>query len=151
MVDYLEEEFGNDITGLKNEFEKIENYLHEVGSIDPANMKDLAKGLCDYDRYQVVNTLLDGRREALHKYEELQPYLPSNAVLVDAFTRGMVSRARGKGKSIQVSKTALQDVLGQLIGIDKKIKTGSIFTRLSMELFILHNAGTFRNGASYGR
>jgi DNA polymerase III delta subunit len=151
MVDYLEEEFGNDITGLKNEFEKIENYLHEVGSIDPANMKDLAKGLCDYDRYQVVNTLLDGRREALHKYEELQPYLPSNAVLVDAFTRGVVSRARGKGKSIQVSKTALQDVLGQLIGIDKKIKTGSIFTRLSMELFILHNAGTFRNGASYGR
>jgi DNA polymerase III delta subunit len=63
----------------------------------------------------------------------------------------MVSRARGKGKSIQVSKTALQDVLGQLIGIDRKIKTGSIFKRLSMELFILHNAGTFRNGASYGR
>ena len=151
MVDYLEEEFGNDITGLKNEFEKIENYLHEVGTIDSADMKDLAKGLCDFDRYQVVNTLLDGHREALHKYEELQPYLASNAILVDAFARGMVSRARGKGRSIQVSKAALQDVLGQLMVVDKKIKTSSIFSRLSMELFILHNAGTFRNGASYGR
>jgi hypothetical protein len=99
----------------------------------------------------VVNALLDGHSDALQKFEELQPYLVSNAVLVDAFTRGMVSRVRGRGKTIQVSKTALQDVLKQLTVIDKKIKTSSIFTRLSMELFILHNAGTFKNGASYGR
>ncbi len=45
MVSYLQEEFSNDITGLKNEFEKIENYLHEVGSIDSKDMRDLARGL----------------------------------------------------------------------------------------------------------
>jgi DNA polymerase III delta subunit len=151
MIDYLEEEFGNDITGLKNEFEKIENYLDEAGSIDAADMKNLAKGLCDYDRYRVVNTLLDGRSDALLEYEELQPYIASNAIMVDAFARGVVRRVRDKGKTIQASKTALKDVLGQLSVIDKKIKTSSIFSHLSMELFILHNAGTCRNGASYGR
>lgn len=151
MVNYLEAEFSNDITGLKNEFEKIENYLHEVGSIDSANMKDLAKGLCDVDRYQVVDAFLDGRPEALRIFEELQPYLRTNAVLVDAMTRGMVSRASGRVKAIQTSQATLQEVLEQLTVVDRKIKTSSIFTRLLMELFILHNAGTFRNGASYGR
>ncbi|KPL14133.1 hypothetical protein AMJ74_03990 [candidate division WOR_3 bacterium SM1_77] len=151
MVNYLEEEFSNDITGLKNEFEKIENYLHETGSIDSAHMKDLAKGLCDVDRYQVVDAFLDGRPEALRIFEELQPYLPTNAVLVDAMTRGIVSRARGRVKTIQTSKATLQEVLEQLTVVDRKIKTSSIFTRLLMELFILHNAGTFKNGASYGR
>ena len=151
MVSYLEEEFGNDITGLKNEFEKIENYMYEVGSIDSGKMRDLARGLCDFNRYQVADTLLDGRAEALCRYEELRPYLASDAIMVDAFARGVVKRVRGKGKTVHASKAALQDVLAQLIVVDKKIKTSSIFTRLLMELFILHNAGTFRNGASYGR
>jgi DNA polymerase III delta subunit len=151
MISYLEEEFSNDVTGLKNEFEKIENYLHEAGSIDSANMRNLARGLCDFDRYQVVNAFIEGRSEALRRFEELQPYLPSNAVLVDAMTRGMINLARGRDKTVQTSKAALQEVLEQLIVIDKKIKTSSIFTRLLMELFILHNAGTFRNGALYGR
>ncbi|MGB7054221.1 MAG: hypothetical protein WBE28_02740 [bacterium] len=151
MVNYLEAEFSNDITGLKNEFEKIENYLHEVGSIDSANMKDLAKGLCDVDRYRVVDAFLDGRPEALSIFEELQPYLRTNAVLVDAMTRGMVRRASGRVKTIQTSQATLQEVLEQLTVVDRKIKTSSIFTRLLMELFILHNAGTFKNGASYGR
>jgi DNA polymerase III delta subunit len=151
MINYLEEEFSNDITGLKNEFDKIENYLHEAGAISSANMKDLAKGLCDFDRYQVVNAFLDGRSEALRTFEEFQPYLPTNAVLVDAMTRGLVSRARGRVKTWRASKEALQEILEQLIVVDKKIKTSSNFTRLLMELFILHNAGTFRNGASYGR
>lgn len=151
MVNYLEEEFSNDITGLKNEFDKIENYLHEAGSINSANMRDLAKGLCDFDRYQVVNAFLDGHSRALRTFEEFQPYLQTNAVLVDAMTRGIVSRARGRVKTLRTSKEALQEVLEQLIVVDKKIKTSSIFTRLLMELFILHNAGTFRNGASYGR
>jgi DNA polymerase III delta subunit len=151
MVNYLEEEFSNDITGLKNEFDKIENYLHEAGSINSTNMRDLAKGLCDFDRYQVVNAFLDGHAGALRTFEEFQPYLQTNAVMVDAMTRGIVSRARGRAKTLRTSKEALQEVLEQLIVVDKKIKTSSIFTRLLMELFILHNAGTFRNGASYGR
>lgn len=151
MVSYLQEEFSNDITGLKNEFEKIENYLHEVGSIDSKDMRDLARGLCDFGRHQVVNAFLEGRSDAIHKFEELQPYIPSQAIMVDAMTRGLIGRARSSTKSLKASKTLLQETLEQLIVVDKRIKTSSTFSRLLMELFILHNAGTFRNGALYGR
>lgn len=151
MVKYLEEEFGNDITGLKNEFDKIENYLHEAGTIDKNNMKDLSRGLCNFDRYEMVNAFLDGRAEALTIFEELQPYLRTNAILVDALVRGMLGSARTRDNGMQVSKTKFQDILEQLILVDRKIKTSSIFTRLQMELFILHNAGGFKNGVSYGR
>jgi DNA polymerase III delta subunit len=151
MMDYLEEEFSNDITGLKNEFEKIENYLQEVGSMDKDNMRDLAKGLCNFDRYQVANAFLSGRPGALRMFEELQPYLPKDAMMVDSMMRVIIQRARGKGDTLQARKTKLQAILEQLITIDRKIKTSSIFTRLSMELFFLQNAGAFKNGVSYGR
>ena len=151
MVDYLEEEFNNDVTGLKNEFDKIENYLHEAGSIGADSAKDLARGLCNFDRYHVANAFLNGRPEVLKIFEELQPYLATNAILVDALTRGIIGRARGRVNSLQISRSTLQEILQELIAIDRKIKTSSIFTRLLMELFILHNAGTFRNGATYGR
>jgi len=151
VVDYLEEEFSNDITGLKNEFEKIENYLHEAGSIGTESAKDLARGLCNFDRYHMANAFLNGRPEVLRIFEELQPYLATNAILVDALTRGIINRARGKVNSLQISRSTLQEMLQELVAVDRKIKTSSIFTRLLMELFILHNAGTFRNGATYGR
>ena len=151
MVAYLEEEFSNDVTGLKNEFHKIENYLEEVGSIGAGDMKDLAKGLCDYDRYQVADAFVDGRSDALEMFEEVQPYIPSNAVMVDAFTRSIIKRARSKDRTLPVSRASLREILDQLIVVDRKIKTSSIFIRLLMELFILHNAGILRNGVSYGR
>ena len=151
MLDYLEEEFGHDITGLKNEFEKIENYLHEAGEISSRDMKELAKGLCDFDRYQVAKAFVEGRAGVLEMFEELQPYMPTNAIMVDALTRAVIGRARNKVKAAQPGKMALQGILGQLVAVDRKIKTGSVFTRLIMELFILHNAGTFKNGASHGR
>ena len=151
MVNYLEEEFGSDITGLKNEFDKIENYLHETGAIDKCNMRNLAKGLCNIDKYEMVNAFLNGGAEALTIFEELQPYVRSNAVLVDALTRGILGRVRARDNVMKVSKTKLQDILEQLILVDRKIKTSSIFIRLQMELFILHNAGGLKNGVSYGR
>ena len=151
MMDYLEQEFSNDITGLKNEFEKIENYLEEVGSMDKEKMRDLVKGLCDFDRYQVANAFLSGRPGALRMFEEQLPYLPKYAMMVDSLIRVILQRACGKGNTLQARTTRLQAMLEQLIVIDRKIKTSSIFTRLFMELFILHNAGTFKNGASYGR
>lgn len=151
MMNYLEDEFSNDITGLKNEFEKIENYLAEVGSMDKDRMRDLAKGLCNFDRYQVVNAFLGGRPSVLSIFEEQLPYLSKGAMMVDSLTRGILRRARGKGDTLQARKTTLQAILNQLIAIDRKIKTSSIFIRLSMELFFLRNAGAFKNGASYGR
>jgi DNA polymerase III delta subunit len=151
MVNYLEHEFSNDITGLKYELEKIGNYLHEAGTIDAKNMKDLAQGLCNFDLYQMVDAFLDGRSEVLSIFEELQPYLQKNAVVVDALTRGIAYRAVGRNDLTGVSKTKLQEILKQLIAVDRRIKTSSIFTRLLVELFFLRNAGTFRNGAQYGR
>jgi hypothetical protein len=99
----------------------------------------------------VVAAFLGGRSNALRIFEELQPYLASNAMMVDSLTRGILRRARGKGNTMQARKTTLQAILRQLIAIDRKIKTSSLFIRLSMELFFLHNAGAFKNGASYGR
>ncbi len=99
----------------------------------------------------MVNAFLEGRSDAIHKFEELQPYIPSQAIMVDAMTRGLIGRARSSTKSLKASKTLLQETLEQLIVVDKRIKTSSTFSRLLMELFILHNAGTFRNGALYGR
>jgi DNA polymerase III delta subunit len=151
MVDYLQEEFNDDITGLKNEFDKIENYLHEAGDIDKEGIRDLARGLCNLDKYEMVDSFLNGRSDVLRIFEDLQPYLPTNAILVDALTRGILNRARRMDGVIQANRKALVDAVAQLIVVDRKIKTSSIFARLSMELFILHNAGTLKNGVSYGR
>lgn len=151
MMDYLEEEFSSDITGLKNEFEKIQNYLHEAGVMDKDKIMDLAKGLCNFDKNQAAGAFLNGRSNALRIFEELQPYLASNAMMVDSLTREILRRAGGRGNTMQARKTTLQAILRQLIAIDRKIKTSSLFIRLSLELFFLHNAGAFKNGASYGR
>jgi DNA polymerase III delta subunit len=151
MINYLESEFSNDITGLKYELEKIGNYLREAGSIDAKNMKDLAQGLCNFDLYQMVDAFLDGRSDVISIFEELQPYLPKHAVVVDALTKGIMYRTVGKDNLTGMSKTRLQEILKQLIALDIRIKTSSIFTRLLMELFFLRNAGTFRNGVQYGR
>jgi len=151
MVDYLEEEFNDDITGLKNEFDKIENYLHEAGDIDKEGIRNLSKGLCNLDKYQMVDSFLNGRSDVLRIFEELQPYLPTNAILVDALTRGILNHARRKDGVIRPNRKTLVDVVAQLIMVDRKIKTSSVFARLSMELFILQNAGTLKNGVSYGR
>lgn len=150
MMDYLEEEFNNDITGLRNEFDKIENYLHEAGAMDKEEIRDLAKGLCNFDKYQVVSAFLDGRSSALRIFEELRPSL-ANVLMVDSLTRGILRRARGKGNTMEARKTTLRAIMNQLIAIDRKVKTSSIFTHLSMELFFLQNAGAFKNGVSYGR
>jgi DNA polymerase III delta subunit len=150
MMDYLEEEFNNDITGLGNEFDKIENYLYEAGAMDSEKIRDLAKGLCNFDKYQLVDAFLGGRPNALRIFEELRPYL-AHAMMVDGLTRGILRRARAKGNTMQARKTTLQAIMDQLIKIDRKVKTSSIFTHLSMELFFLQNAGAFKNGVSYGR
>lgn len=151
MVTYLEKEFSNDVTALKHEFAKIKNYLHEAGDIDPDGMRDLAKGLCDLTKYQMVDSFMMGSPDALQVFEELQTTSPKGVMLVDALARGIVNRARRKDGVTHTNRTALVDVVARLAMIDRKVKTSSIFERLSMELFILQNAGAFRNGVRYGR
>lgn len=151
MVTYLEQEFGNDVTGLKHEFDKIRNYLHEAGDIDPDGMRDLAKGLCDLTKYQMADAFMKGSAEAFQIFEELLMNSTEYASWVDALARQMVNRARRKDGVTHTNRTALVDVVSQLAVIDRKVKTSSIFERLSMELFILRNAGVFKNGVLYGR
>ena len=151
MVTYLEQEFGNDVTGLKHEFDKISNYLHEAGDIDPDGMRDLAKGLCDLTKYQMADAFMKGSAEAFQIFEELLMNSTEYASWVDALARQMVNRARRKDGVTHTNRTALVDVVSQLALIDRKVKTSSIFERLSMELFILRNAGVFKNGVLYGR
>lgn len=151
MVTYLEKEFNNDVTGLKHELDKIKNYVHEAGDIAPGGMRDLAKGLCDLTKYQMVDAFMKGSPDALHIFEELLTTSPKHAMLVDALARQIVNSARRRGGVTHTNRTALVDVVAQLVMIDRKVKTSSSFGRLSMELFILQNAGAFKNGVTYGR
>ncbi|UCD06222.1 MAG: hypothetical protein JSV98_03060 [candidate division WOR-3 bacterium] len=151
MITYLEKEFNNDVTGLKHELDKIKNYVHEAGDIAPGGMRDLAKGLCDLTKYQMVDAFMKGSPDALQIFEELLTTSPRYAMLVDALARQIVNSARRRGGVTHRNRTALVDIVAQLAMIDRKVKTSSSFERLSMELFILQNAGAFKNGVTYGR
>ena len=146
MLQYLEDEFSNDITGLENELEKIENYFAEAQAIGLTNMQDLAKGLSDFSKYQIVNAFLDGRRETLQHFEELLPYLKSNAEMVYALTRGLLYRAKQSRKRSKV----VTEILTQMSEIDKKVKGGTHFGDLMLELLFLKYAPVLRKGAFYG-
>lgn len=147
LARYLEEEFDNDITGLKNEFDKIENYLYETGTMNTVDIKDIAKGLCNFNKYQIANAFLDGRKDVLELFEELRPYLRHYAEIVDALTRSFVFYVmRNKG-----AKPSMEKLTDEIIVIDKKVKRSSNFAHLMVELFLLRNVNLFRKGAIYGR
>jgi DNA polymerase III delta subunit len=146
MLQYLEDEFSNDITGLENELGKIENYFAEAQTMELTNVQDLAKGLSDFSKYQVVNAFLDGRRETLQYYEELLPYLKSNAEMVYALTRGLLHLAQRSRRQSNV----VIEILTQMSEIDRKVKRGSHFGDLMLELLFLQYAPVFRKGALYG-
>ena len=147
LMRYLEEEFSNDITGLKNEFAKIENYLHEAGTLNTANIKDLAKGLCNFNQYQVANAFVNGRKDILELFEELRPYLKHPAEIVDALVRSFVSHVQ-RSKN---PKTSIVKLTNEITDIDKRVKRSSTFSYLMLELFFLRNENFFRKGAIYGR
>lgn len=151
MIHYLEDEFKNDITGLKNEFEKIENYLYEAKTLSPEGIKDLAKGMGDFSKYQLAEKFLGGKSDALERFEELKPYLRSYAEIVEALTRGLVRHLRAKKNNIECSNQCIKDILDEIIVIDRKIKRSSYFADLMLELFLLEKTNLFRKGVIYGR
>jgi DNA polymerase III delta subunit len=150
MARYLEEEFENDITGLRNEFEKIENYLSEAQSLDAVTMQALAQGLSDVNKYYVVDTFLKGRDNTLELFEDLKPFLRSYAEVVDALTRRLMSYAERLYRPIGFSKTTLSTLFGEIVTIDRRVKMGTQFAHLMLELFFLKNAHLFRKGALHG-
>lgn len=150
-IRYLEDEFSNDITGLKNEFEKIENYLYEAKTLDTDSIKDLAKGLCDFNKYQIVDAFLKGDGDSIKLLEELRPYLRSYAEIVDALTRGLVFYTQRNRDAFRFSKKSITSILDEIIKIDRRVKKSSYFANLMLELFFLKNANLFRKGAMYAR
>jgi len=150
MARYLEEEFKNDITGLKNEFDKIENYLSESQSLDAGTMQALAQGLSDVSKYYVVDTFLKGQNDTLVHFENLKPSLRSYAEIVYALVRGLMSYAERRYRPINFGKTTLSTLFGEIVTIDRRVKMGTQFGHLMLELFFLKNAHLFRKGALHG-
>ncbi|UCC12643.1 MAG: hypothetical protein JSW02_03690, partial [candidate division WOR-3 bacterium] len=150
MARYLEEEFENDITGLKNEFEKIENYLAEASALDPETIQALAQGLSDINKYYVVDSFLKGRNDTLMLFEDLKPFLRSYAEIVDALVRRLMSYAERRYRPISFGKTTLTNLFGDIVSIDRRVKMGTQFAHLMLELFFLKNAHLFRKGALHG-
>jgi|GEM_PF-715329 len=151
MIEYLEDEFAHDVTGLKNEFEKIENYVNEAKTLSTESIKDLAKGLCDFDKYRIVDTFLEGGKNTIELFEELTPYIRSYAEIVDALTRGLIYYSQRKRNVFAHNNIAIRQILDEIIMIDQKVKRSSHFANLMLELFFLRNAHLFRKGAIYGR
>jgi len=146
IIDYLENEFKNDVTGLKNEFDKIENYLYEAKQLGIHEMKDLGRGLCDFDKYQMVNAFLQGKQEALSQFEELKPYLQSYAEIVDALIRGTIYRTRFENEELD-----LKGFVEGIQNIDRKVKASSYFDDLYIELFFIRNMMSSSKGGVHGR
>ena len=121
-IRYLEDEFSNDITGLKNEFEKIENYLYEAKTLDTDGIKDLAKGLCDFNKYQIVDAFLKGEGDSIK-------------LLEDALTRGLVFYTQRNRDAFRFSKKSITSILDEIIKIDRRVKKSSYFANLMLELF----------------
>ncbi len=149
IITYLEDEFNNDITGLKNEFEKIENYLREAKTLDTDGVKDLAQGLCDFNKYQMVDTFLNGGRDTIRRFEELSPYLRSYAEIVYALTTALIYHTKRKRNAFE--QKTIANILDEISEIDRNIKRSSYFANLRLELFFLKNAPLFKKGAIYGR
>lgn len=150
LVRYLEEEFRDDITGLKNEFAKIANYLHGLDRLDEAAMRDLARGLCYCGIYEMADALKEGRPDALRRFEEAYPFMKEQE-FAPVLARRLLDRPRGPRHATGHDRETLVDLLAQLSAIDRRVKMSSAFTRLSMEMYILRNAGVIMNGVPHGR
>ena len=151
VIQYLEDEFSDDITGLKNEFEKIENYLTEAKTLNNEDIKDLAQGLGYLSKYQLGDEFWEGKTEISERFEKLKPYLHSYAEIVDALTRTLVRRLRTKKNAGDHSNSFINEILDEIVVIDRKIKISSYFDEFMLELFLLTNAGSFRKGVLNGR
>jgi len=146
MIDYLEEEFESDITGLKNELEKIENYLAERKSLSREEMRTLTSGLWDFDKYKFVNTFFFGGKDALRQFEESRPYIGNYAEPVSTLGRRLVKNAARFRDGAGIS-----DMLDALLTMDRKVKTSSLFMDLYFGIFLTKKWGVFKKGAAYGK
>uniref|UniRef100_A0A7V1EI11 DNA polymerase III delta N-terminal domain-containing protein n=1 Tax=candidate division WOR-3 bacterium TaxID=2052148 RepID=A0A7V1EI11_UNCW3 len=146
IIDYLMEEFSDDITGMKNEIQKIENYLYQTRQMGLSELKDISQGLTDYDIYNIANNFFQRKTEALNQFIRIQPYMRSPMVLIDALARVLCNYAK-KSKDEKI----IQHITSELSRIDNRVKTGSDFVELNLEIFFIKNLGGINKGAIYGK
>ncbi len=146
LIQYLESEFGGDLLGLKNELLKIKNYLSETKEAPGRLSEDFVKGVSGYNKYALARAFLDGKPEVLRRFEEMKPYLQSMAEVVDALVRV----ANSSVQKNEIRKFKLE-ILDELSRIDHRIKAGSIFADLVLEIFLIKNKAYFKKEVRYGR
>jgi DNA polymerase III delta subunit len=146
MIEYLEDEFESDITGLKNELEKIENFLAERKSLSAEEMKTLTSGLWDFDKYKFVNSFFYGGKDTLRQFEDSRPYIGSYAETVFILGRRLVKNAARYRDGAGIS-----DMLDSLLTMDRKVKTSSLFMDMYLGIFLTKKWGMFKKGAAYGK
>lgn len=136
IVDYLMEEFSDDITGLKNEIQKIENYFFQTRQMGLNELKDISQGLTDCDVYHIANNFFQRRAEIIPQLIKTESYLKTPMILIDALGRALCNYAK-KSKDEKL----IRYITSELSRIDNRLKTGSDFVELNLEIFFIKNLG----------
>ncbi|MGQ9534868.1 MAG: DNA polymerase III subunit delta [bacterium] len=145
IINYLKEEFADDITGLKNEIQKIENYLYESKQLGIDEVKDISQGLTDVDVYRLADNFFQHRPETLKQFIGLKQYIKTPLPIIDALGRLL---CRYASKSCDKS---FRYLTGELFRIDTCLKTGSHFADIILEVFFIKNLGMLNKGAHHGK
>lgn len=148
IISYLEEEFETDVTGLKNELDKIENYLYEHKSLTPAGIRDLAVGTGALNPMRFTDDFFHGRASTLRNFEDCRLYLEKNDYPGLIYGLGwrllkLADRFRDHG--------AVTALLDELLTLDRKIKAGSWFIDIYFELLLEQKWQLFGKGDGYGQ
>jgi DNA polymerase III delta subunit len=142
MVDYLEDEFDNDITGLKNELEKIENYLTERKTLSGEEMRSLAAGQGDFNQYKFINSFFAGDRNTLEHFEACRSFIESDLGPIAVLGKRLMKNA------VRFRDRAdLPEMVGALLTMDQKVKTSSSFVDLYLEIFLTRRWDVLKKGA----
>ncbi|MEO0136603.1 MAG: DNA polymerase III subunit delta [candidate division WOR-3 bacterium] len=136
LVAYLMEEFTDDLTGLKNELQKIENYLFQMQEIDIRRMKELAPGLTDDNIYLIANKFFQSNPEALKDFVRAEVYLRTSLPMIGLLARMLCDYATRYRNDMWIRRLGTE-----LAYLDNRAKRGSEFLELNMEIFFIKNLG----------
>lgn len=145
IINYLNEEFADDITGMKNEIQKIENYLYEAKRLGLGEVKDISQGLTDFDAYRLANNFFHHRPETIEELIRLKPFIKSPLPIIDALGRLLYKYTS------KANDRAFRYLAAELLRIDNSFKTGSHFADLLLEILFIKNLGILNKGAHYGK
>lgn len=148
MISYLEEEFETDVTGLKNELDKIENYLYEHKSLTPADIHDLAVGAGALNPMRFTDDFFRGQASTLRNFEDCRLYLEKNDY--PGLVYGLAWRLLKLADRFR-DRAAIVSLLDELLTLDRKIKTGSWFIDVYFELLLEQKWQLFGKGDGYGQ